>query len=45
MSGATSGPVEAEGVLVPVDEIDLEPGETVALGDLVLIATQLTTIS
>jgi hypothetical protein len=41
MSGATSEPVEVEGELVPVDEVDVAPGETLFAGNLVLVATQI----
>lgn len=41
MSGATSEPVEVEGELVPVDEVDLAPGETLFAGDLVLVVAHL----
>jgi hypothetical protein len=41
MSGATSEPVEVEGELAPVGEIDLAPGETLFAGDLVLVVSRI----
>lgn len=46
MSGATSEPVEVRGQLRPADEVmaELARGETLATGDLVLLATSITPI-
>ncbi len=41
MSGATSEPVEVTGEMVPADEVELAPGETLFAGDLVLVATRI----